>query len=218
MKKMTFAIAALLMMATACKKAEDKAVDTAASATDTTAVVKDETPAAPMDSVAMQKAWEAYATPGPAHKMLAMDNGTWDEESTMWMSANDTKPTKAKMVGTSKMILGGRYQEMRHTGNFMGMPFEGIGTMGYDNASKKLVSSWVDNMGTGIMYMSGAYDGTSKKMELSGDCTDPMTGKTKSVRETYEIIDDNTRKMEMYETSGGQKEFKTMEITMTRKK
>ncbi len=33
----------------------------------------------------------------------------------------------------------------------MGMPFEGMGIDGYDNLAKQYVSTWVDNMGTGIM-------------------------------------------------------------------
>lgn len=217
MKKITFAVATLLLVTIACKKVEDKAIETT-SDTDTTTVVTTETPAVPMDSVAMMKAWEAYAKPGDAHKMLAMDNGTWDEEMTMWMNPEDQKPTKTKMVAQSKMILGGRYQQMTHTGNMMGQAFEGVSTTAYDNAAKQIVSSWVDNMGTGIMYMRGDYDGTSKKMELKGDCVDPMTGKNKKIRETFEMVDDNTRKMEMFDVTPDGKEYKSMEIVMTRRK
>jgi len=39
----------------------------------------------------------------------------------------------------------------------MGMPFEGMGLDGYDNASKEYISIWIDNMGTGIMYMKGKW-------------------------------------------------------------
>lgn len=217
MKKIILAVVALVLMTAACKKAEEKKMDDTTVATDTI-VVKEETPAAPMDSVAMQKAWEAYMTPSDVHKKLAKDNGTWDEETTMWMSPEDTKPTKNKMVAVSKMILGGRYQETRHTGNFMGQPFEGISTVGYDNASKKMVSSWVDNMGTGIMYMSGDYDGNSKTVEYKGQVTDPLTGKVKASRELFTMVDDDTRKMEMFDVTPEGKEYKSMEITMKRRK
>lgn len=36
------------------------------------------------------------------------------------------------------MIFGGRYQLSNYKGNFMGMPFEGMSIMGYDNAKKNL--------------------------------------------------------------------------------
>jgi hypothetical protein len=218
MKKTILSFAALLLIATACKKTETTTTE-ATTVTDTTTAKTETIEAAkPMDSAAMMKAWQAYMTPGEPHKMLAMDNGNWTCESTMWMKPDDPNPTKSKMTATSKMILGGRYQEATYSGSMMGQPFEGKSTVGYDNSKKQIVSTWVDNMGTGIMYMSGDYDGTSKTMELKGDCVDPMTGQKKSVRETFTMVDDNTRKMEMFDTAEGGKEFKTMELVMTRKK
>ena len=217
MKKIIYALAAIAVMLVACKK-EEKTVETTV-VNDTTAVKTETAEAAvPMDTAAMMKAWEAYATPGEAHKMLAMDDGNWEEDVTMWMKPDDPNPTKTKFTATSKMVLGGRYQEMVHKGMMMGQPFEGRGTVAYNNASKKIESTWIDNMGTGMMYMSGAYDGTSKTMELKGEMVDPMTGKNKPCRETFTIIDGNTRKMEMYDITPEGKEYKSMEIVMTRKK
>ena len=219
-KKLILSLAAIVLMTAACKKAEETPAADASTAADTTAVTTDETAEAakPMDSAAMMKAWEAYATPGEPHKMLAMDNGTWNAESTMYSSAEDPKPMKTTMTATTKMIMGGRYQESRYTGNIMGQPFEGVATVAYDNASKKYVSTWIDNMGTGVMQLTGDYDTATKTMNLKGECTDPMTGKKKNMRETFAIVDDNTRKMEMFDTDPSGKEYKSMEIVMTRKK
>ena len=114
------------------------------------------------------------------------------------------------------MIVGGRYQESKHTGNFMGMPFEGIGTTGWDNAGKFFVSSWVDNYGTGMIYMEGTWDENNKSMKLAGKMTDPITGKSTNIRQVTKIIDDNTQTMEQYLEKDG-KEFKNMEIKLTRK-
>lgn len=219
MKKSIFMLVALVLITGACKKAPEPSADDAAVATDTTKVPDENAEASvPMDSIATMKAWEAYATPGEPHKMLAMDNGNWNCESTMWMKPNDPQPMKTKMTATSKMILGGRYQESRYTGNMMGQPFEGIATVAYDNASEQYISTWVDNMGTGIMELRGKYDAPTKTMNLKGECIDPITKKPKGLRETFTIVDDNTRKMEMFETAQGAAEFKSMEIVMTRKK
>ncbi len=165
----------------------------------------------------MMKAWEAYATPGKIHEILASDNGSWTEEMVIYTKAGDDKPMKATLTSESKMVLGGRYQQTVHKGSVMGMPFEGTGFVGYDNASKKIVSIWMDNMGTGIMHLSGEYDG-SPTMTLKGEVIDPLTGKAKSVRETFTIVDENTRKMEMFDTDETGKEYKSMEIFMKRKK
>jgi hypothetical protein len=166
---------------------------------------------------AEMKAWMEYMTPGEVHKMLAKWDGEWNEDITMWMMP-DAPPQKNKSACVNKMILGGRYQSAVHTGSFNGMPFEGNSTLGYDNAKKKFISTWVDNMGTGITVMEGTWDEKTKTMHLKGKQTDPTSGKETTIRETFQIIDDNTQKMEMFMTPVGGKEFKNMEIVFTRKK
>jgi hypothetical protein len=115
------------------------------------------------------------------------------------------------------MILGGRYQESTNTGSFNGMPFEGISTVGYDNAKKKYVSTWVDNMGTGIMYLEGTWNNATRMGVFTGTAIDPMTGKECNIRQTLKIIDENTQEMEMFDNKMG-KETKTMHIKLMRNK
>jgi hypothetical protein len=160
------------------------------------------------------KAWMAYMTPGPMHKMLAGFDGTWQEEVTIWMKP-DAQPTKSFSKCTNQMILGDRYQESTHTGDMGGMPFEGRGYTGYDNAKKVFVSTWLDNMGTGIMNMEGTWDKSKKTIHFTGNAVDPMSGKEMKVREEFKVVDDNNQLMEMYLTQNG-KEFKSLEIKFTR--
>jgi hypothetical protein len=169
------------------------------------------------EQMATMKAWEAYATPGNEQKELAMDNGQWDEATTSWM-APGAPPMQNKMVAVNTMILGGRYQQSVHRGEFDGQPFEGISTVGFDNVKKKYISTWIDNMGTGIMIMEGSYDPKTKSINLKGKQVDPVSGKELEMREIFTMVDDNTRKMEMFQKPLVGKEFKTMEIIMTRKK
>lgn len=99
------------------------------------------------------KAWQDYMTPGDVHKMMAKYNGEWNEEVTMWM-APGAPPTVSKATAKNEMIMGGRYQLSKSTGNMMGMPFEGMSTVGYDNAKKQFTSTWIDNFGTGTMALT----------------------------------------------------------------
>ena len=170
----------------------------------------------PMDSATMMKNWEAYMTPGEMHKILEKSNGTWSSDVTMWM-APDAPPEKSTGTAVNSMILGGRYQESKHNSMMMGMPFEGKAITGYDNAKKVFIYNWIDNMGTGIMHMEGPWDEATKTINFKGKMIDPMTGKELDVRDVFTYVDDNTEKMEMFCTDNG-KEFKTMEITFTRKK
>ncbi len=163
------------------------------------------------------KAWMEYMTPGDIHKMMARSDGEWNADISMWM-APGAPVQKSTATTINKMILGGRYQSSTHSGSFNGMPFEGISTVAYDNAKKSFISTWIDNMGTGIMILEGKWDDKTNILNTKGKQTDPMSGKEMMVRETFQIIDGNTEKLEMYMTPVGGKEFKSMEIIFTRKK
>lgn len=205
----------LALCFTSCKK--EVKVETEITTTDTTKVATNEAPESeePMDSVAEMNAWKAYMTPGDAHKMMAADNGNWSNEMTFWHDEN-SKPEKATSTSDSKMILGGRYQEMNYKGMMMGMPFEGRSTMAFDNTTKEFISTWIDNMGTGLMVMKGKMGADGKSVELTGEMVDPAKGKAVWCREMYTVVDANTRKMEMFCMKNG-KEHKNMEIIMRRK-
>jgi hypothetical protein len=154
-------------------------------------------------------------TPGDVHKMIASSDGTWNEEVTMWMTPG-APPSKSTATTENKMIPGGRYQQSTTTGSFNGMPFEGQNLLAYDNAKKVFLSTWIDNMGTGMMEMQGTWDNASKTINFTGTAVDPMTGKDMNIRETFTLVDNNTQMMDMYATQDG-KEYKTMEIKFTRK-
>ena len=163
---------------------------------------------------AEQKAWMEYMTPGEIHKMLASSQGDWKAQVTLWMQPG-APPTINTATAKNEMIMGGRYLQSTHKGDFMGMPFEGIGITAYDNAAKKFVTTWIDNMGTGIMTLEGKWDGKNNSIEFKGKSIDPTTGKDVDVREVIKFVDNNNQVMEMYMKQGG-KEFKTMEVKLTR--
>ena len=166
---------------------------------------------------AEMKAWQAYMTPGDMHKVLAQTEGEWTTEGKMWMDPK-SEPMISKGECTYKMVLGGRYQETQFKGDMMGQQFEGKGVMAYDNFKKQFESTWIDNMGSGIMKTEGNYDPATKTFTMTGKLVDPMTSKECTVRETLKIVDDDTHVMTMYNTVAGQPEFKTMELTFKRKK
>lgn len=169
------------------------------------------------DSATINKNWMAYASPGDAHKMLAKSNGTWNTEVTFKEMPDGPSQTTTGMT-TNKMVMGGRYQVSTFTGKMMNMPFEGMSTVAYDNFKKVLISTWIDNMGTGIMKMEGPWDEASKSATMTGKVVDLTAGKELDCKEVFKIIDDNTQTLEMYKPAPDGKEFKCMEIKYTRKK
>lgn len=161
------------------------------------------------------KKWMDYMTPGDMHKMLATHAGKWNVKTTFWMAPGG-EPTVSEGTSENEMIMGGRYMVSKYKGNMMGMPFEGMAIEAYDNAVKKFMSTWIDNMGTGIMYMTGTWDEAAKQITYTGKTVEPVTGGWIDIREVLRFNADGTTTMEMYGPGADGKEFKTMEITYTR--
>lgn len=213
MKKLTTTLVIIAMCFISCKKeVKTETVTT----TDLDTVKKEETAVEPvLDSAAQMKAWQEYATPGNPHKLMADEVGTWNCEMTFWSEPNG-KAEKATSTAVIKMILGGRYQESNYTGMMMGQSFEGKATAAYNNASKEYTTTFIDNMGTGILVATGTYDEKSKSINYKGEMVNPLNGKKTPYREVYTSVDATTRKMEMFDVKNGE-EYKSMEIVMKKK-
>lgn len=211
MKKwtITFCAAAFLL---SCQSAEDK--DKPLVKTETTTPKAADTP---LDSATLMKNWQDYMTPAAPHKLMAAWDGEWTGEVTMWMDPS-APPTTSICSSSNKMIMDGRYQVSNTSGNFGGMPLEGMSTLAYDNHKQKFVTTWIDNFGTGIMVLEGPWDEATKTMALTGKMIDPTTKKEVDVRETFTIKDNDHQVMEMFAPGPDGKEFKTMQILYTRKK
>jgi len=168
-----------------------------------------------MDMQAMMEVLKKLATPSAPHKLLASMAGSWNTKTKSWM-----EPKKPPMESTGtceqKMLLDGRFLQQECTGDMMGSPFTGIGVTGYDNHTKKYVSTWMDSMGTGIYFFEGTASADGKTITQKGRYDDPIEGPMKW-RAVTKIVDDNTQVFEMYGTGKNGKETKMMEITYTRK-
>jgi hypothetical protein len=162
----------------------------------------------------MQK-WMDYMTPGKEHKDLAKLNGDWVYTMKMWTDPAG-EPTVTQGTATCEMMLDGRYQLMKVYGNVMGMPFSGISTTAFDNGKKIWISTWIDNMGTGMMYAEGKYDESTKCIKFRGKMYEPTSGKDVDFKENMIFVDENTMGLEMFSVIDG-KDVKNMEIRYTRK-
>jgi len=162
---------------------------------------------------AMMKA----ATPGDAHKKLGAMAGTFNAEVKMWMQPG-APPAGGAGVAENSWALDGRFLEQHFTGNFMGMPFTGMGFTGYDNIKKKYVGTWMDTMTTSMMISTGTANADGKSYTFTSTMDDPMTGKSSPVKEVVTVVDNDHHTLEMWGAGPDGKMFKTMEIAYTRKK
>lgn len=218
MKQKLLGLAVLLLLLSACSN--EKKSDTGnkdAVTTDSTAENNDMKPKEPLDSAAMMKAWMDFATPGPMHQWMAGHVGTWEGEVSQWMDPA-APPAKSMARSEIKSIMNGLYITDQFSSNMMGQPFSGQAVMGYDNVKKKFLSTWIDNMGSGIIYMEGTYDEASKTLHLSGKQSDPGTGGQSDIRQEQKWLDNDTYVLSMFGTGHDGKEAKFMEGTFKRKK
>lgn len=177
----------------------------------TAAFAGDEKKAAtPQQGQAEMQAMMAAVSPGPQHELMKQLTGNHTYTMKMWMDPSQP-PMESTGKRSAELLLGGRYLQEKYTGTFMGMPFEGIGWLGYDNGAKEWVGAWVDNMGTGIMNSHGTCD--KNTWSMTGESTDPTTGKKWASHSTLKIVDANTFVMEMYGTGPDGKEMKMFEMT-----
>ena len=167
----------------------------------------------PKEMEAMMKA----GTPGEQHKRLGALAGSWTVHGKFWQPGGGGTP--AEMTGSAevKPLMDGRYVHEEFSGDFMGMPFRGVGVTGFDNVRQKYLSTWIDNMSTTIMLMTGTYDGATKTYTYTGQYPDPMTGKEKPMKIVMKVVDDNKHVSEFFDHTPGDKWVKTMELTYTRK-
>ncbi len=169
-----------------------------------------------MDMQAMMDVYKKLATPGAPHKLLASFVGSWMTKTKGWMEP-DKPPMESAGTCEQKMILDGRFLQQEYTGDMMGSPFTGINLIGYDNHTKKYVSTWVDSMGTGIYFFEGKASADGKTITQECRYDDPIKGPMKW-RSVTRIVDDHTLVYEAYGTDKRGKEEKMAEMTLTRKR
>jgi hypothetical protein len=167
---------------------------------------------------AMMEKMAKAATPGSQHAMLAKMAGDWDCVVRYQMDPSQPMQEE-KTSATITSLMDGRYIQEVATGQMMGQPFNGMGIYGYDNVAGRYVSTWIDNMGTGIMKSEGTVDAGGKVIRWTGTMSDPVTGKVSKEHMVTTIADDDHHTFEMFGVPpGGKKEAKMMTIEYSRKK
>ncbi|MBI4363826.1 MAG: DUF1579 domain-containing protein [Candidatus Latescibacteria bacterium] len=173
------------------------------------------TPAAAPTEEEMMAAMMKASTPGPMHDLMKSMVGSWKAVTKSWSGPGE--PTVTEGTSENTLILGGRYLQSAFKGMFGGMPFEGVGIMGYNNQKKQFESVWVDNMGTAVAWSHGSVDPVGKVITMNATFPDPMTGQDTSYKMVTTIVDANQHQFAMVGSKDG-KDRTEMEITYTRVK
>lgn len=164
----------------------------------------------------MMQVMMEFASPAAAEsEHLAPLIGEFTSTTSYWM-APDAPPAESEGSAHAEWILGGRFVALHFNGDMMGMPFEGMGWIGYDKVREAYVNAWIDNFGAWMMDLAegqASEDGkTITFVRRSDSPAGPM-----HLREVYRFEDENGYVLDMYLINPDGSELHTMRIENTRR-
>lgn len=161
--------------------------------------------------------WAEYMTPSNVHTLFKQYEGNFTMDISMSMG-DGKEPSIVTVNSEHNMLLGGRFLEMKQHGNMMGMDYQSIITLGFNNTDKKFALTTITNMGTGTLSLFGDWNDKSKSATLSGSLTNPVSKNTITVKQVVTFVDNDTILIESYDKEGDNPEKKTVQYKLSRKK
>jgi hypothetical protein len=173
----------------------------------------------PPVSAEQQQSFAEYLesqSPGAHHQQLEPLIGRFDAQVLHFMGP-DQPPMESSGTMENSWTLGGRFVLSQYRGEAMGLPFEGLGLLGYDTLKQKYVGNWADSMATSLWpTATGDSNDDGNAITLSRVMTDQMSGELVKVRDVTTIVDHDHFTYEMFITRPGTEEAKALEIHYTR--
>lgn len=152
---------------------------------------------------------------GGCHAQLLRLVGTWSGITKTWFEP-DKLADESPMSGTIRPILDGRFVIHEYSGELQGKAFEGVAIYGFDLATNKWQTAWVDSfhMSTGILFSEGersdSFGATGSYFAGEGS---PSWG----WRTEIDIVDDNSIVVTAFNIMPTGEEVKATETQYKRK-
>jgi len=147
------------------------------------------------------------------HAFLEKFAGNWNYVSTMYMSGME--PFISEGQSSISMIMDGKYLYMVNNGMSGGEPFEGRSFTAFDRTEDAFISTWIDNVGLGILVFRGQQD-AEDAMVLTASYTDPVTREYQTHRLVQRLEGPDRFVMEYYIWSTDEQPVKAMETVCER--
>lgn len=173
-------------------------------------------PAMSEENAKAMAAWAKLAEPGEPHEFLEHFIGKWNTTTKIFMGGPGSPPMVSAGTSEISWVLGKRFLLEHVSSEMMGMSFKGMGLTGFDNHRNMYVGSWVDNMGTQMLSMTGSRNPSSNRLTMYGEMDEPMlkvVGKT--VKYVTEIINAKKHVFKIIDLHAGD-DHMVLEITYIR--
>lgn len=155
----------------------------------------------------------AQDAPDPEHAALARLAGDYAVRQSLW-TAPDAAPRVDRGSASFTVVLG---RQLRQTLRIPdpAKPFEGLGYIGYDNATGRYFSTWMDVNFSGLILAEGSRDAAGI-YEFRGSMAAGAGKPAIAVREVLRIADADHFTYEYFEPRGG-KEMLTVRLEYSRR-
>jgi len=154
---------------------------------------------------------------GAEHKILRGFSGRWKTTVHMMPTGPSAPVQDTEGTADGKLIMGGRFAQVMHTGTLNGERFEGMMLCGFDEVVNKYRSIWVDNASTAILQYVGTYDASKKQLTMTSHYSDQTTRRLTLARIVMTFADADTIVYDEYIAHAvGEKETHTMTVTYKR--
>ena len=155
----------------------------------------------------------AQATLDAQHSALANLAGAWSVQQSLWLDGATTPKVDPGHADFATILNGRQLQQSLHIND--GTNFQGLGYIGFDNASGHYFSTWMDVNFPGIVVAYGDFDPAAKTYVFKGSMSSSTPGVTVPVREVMTVTDPDHFRYDYYETHDG-KEALTVRLDYTR--
>ena len=184
----------------------------AAADTDTAAATVTEDQLA-QDPTSQMTRWLRASQPGAEHQRLDDLAGRYTVTIRAWLTHADQPPMQAEGEAEYRWVLGGRWLQQRLNSRLMGLPYEGLGMLGYDRTEEHYASYWQDSLSTATRSSFGEYDEQEMQLVMRGTAHDPATGaEDQPIRYEIRFNDDNSHRFRAFDLSRPDGQQLAMEI------
>jgi hypothetical protein len=150
--------------------------------------------------------------PTAEHKLIKEHAGKWKVACKFYMEPGQP-PMETNATETVEMV-GEFWTISKYESSFMGMPFVGRCTLGYEPHTGKWVSTWVDSMAPVLFNFTGEQKGDTITME--GEAFSCMTNSVLKHRTVQKNVSKDEHLFEMFATMPDGNEVKMMTHHYTR--
>lgn len=125
------------------------------------------------------------AKPVPEHARLDDLTGKWKIVMKLWFDPG-AAPVVYSGSGTGKMILGGRFLELRTNTSGQGIDTESLTILGFDRRTSDYTMVGYDTLGTYYIAAAGKYDNARKMLVMNGSYLQPPANA--EVKYRFELV------------------------------